>query len=76
MKLIKKITMENTEDGHNKVWIGHLFDNDLVVTEWGKIGYPTQNKSFPGAGEDFLNKKVLEKEKKGYSILAFLLSKI
>lgn len=69
MKLIKKIEMENTTDGHNKMWIGHLFDNDLVVTEWAKIGYPTQSKSFPNAGEEFLEKKVNEKLSKGYEII-------
>ncbi len=69
MKLIKKIEMENTSDGHSKIWIGHLFDNNLVVTEWGKIGYDTQSKSFPDAGEEFLNKKVAEKTKKGYELV-------
>lgn len=69
MKLIRKVEMQNTEDGHSKIWIGHLFDNDLVVTEWGKIGYDTQSKSFEKAGEEFLEKKIAEKIKKGYEIV-------
>ncbi len=69
MKLIKKVEMHNVSDGHCKQWIGHLFDNNLVVTEWGKLGYDTQSKSFPNAGLDFLEKKVKEKEKKGYEMV-------
>ncbi len=69
MKLLKKITMECTEDGHFKQWTGHLFDNNLVVCEWGPIGGNTQSKSFPNAGEIFLDKKVKEKERKGYEIV-------
>ncbi len=61
--------MQNVSNGHNKLWIGHLFDNDLVITEWGKIGYETQTKSFENVGEEFLTKKVNEKYKKGYELV-------
>lgn len=52
-----------------KEWYGYLFDNDDVKTEWGRVGeYKKQSKDFPGAGESFFDKKVREKEKKGYVI--------
>jgi predicted DNA-binding WGR domain protein len=67
MKLIDKIELTCTEDGHNKVWIGELYDNNTVITRWGKIGAANlQSKEFPNAGVEFLNKKSDEKYKKGY----------
>ncbi len=70
MKLIKKIEMECINDDSCKMWVGHLFDNGLVVTEWSRIGADTtQSKSFPNAGADFLEKKVAEKIKKGYQVV-------
>jgi hypothetical protein len=66
MKLIRKIKLENTNGGHNKEWIGELYDNHDVITRWGKIDSLLQSKLFPGMGEEFLNKKESEKLKKGY----------
>lgn len=67
MKLIRKITLENTQDNHFKVWHGELYDNDDVITRWGAIHADVlQSKMFPKAGKDFLNKKEHEKLKKGY----------
>jgi predicted DNA-binding WGR domain protein len=69
MKLIRKITLENTQDGHFKRWIGELYDDDTVITRWGRAELDDdtfQSKMFPKAGENFLNKKEREKLGKGY----------
>lgn len=66
MKLLRKITLENTEDGHFKEWVGELYDDDTVITRWGIIGNDLNSKMFPNAGEEFLNKKEKEKLRKGY----------
>ena len=68
--IVKEIRMENTSKGHSKMWIGYLYKDDTVVTEWGKIGYEMQSKEFPDAGKAFFDKKVKEKEKKGYIIVS------
>lgn len=71
--LTKKLTLICADDGstdgvqHNKVWHGELYDNDTVITKWGRVGYDLQSKEFPGAGESFLMKKEAEKIKKGYT---------
>jgi len=79
-KLIKKISLVCSDgagdiDGtqHNKVWFGELYDNDDVITRWGRIRNnleeSLQSKTFPGVGENFLIKKKAEKMsgKKGYT---------
>ena len=74
--LVKKITLVCADasgdiDGiqHNKVWYGELYDDDTVITRWGRVGYPLQSKTFPGKGESFLLKKREEKlgDRKGYT---------
>jgi len=66
-KIIKEITMINTEDSHSKVWRGILFKDNMVITEWGRLdAAELQFKEFPNAGEKFLDKKIAEKTKKGY----------
>ena len=74
--LLKKVTLVCADasgdiDGtqHNKVWYGELYDNDTVITRWGRVGYPLQSKEFPGKGETFLLKKKVEKlgDRKGYT---------
>jgi poly [ADP-ribose] polymerase 2/3/4 len=54
---------------HNKVWHGELYDDNKVITRWGRIGYDLQSKEFPNVGEAFLEKKIAEKKsgKKGYT---------
>lgn len=68
--VIKKINLENTSDGHSKEWHATLYDDNTVITEWGKIGANLSSKEFPFAtqadAEAFLVKKAMEKEKKGY----------
>jgi predicted DNA-binding WGR domain protein len=67
--LTKKLTLifSDAVDNHNKVWYGELYDNDDVITRWGRVGYDLQSKTFPGAGEGFLLTKEREKLKKGYT---------
>ena len=63
--LTKKLTLIFADAGdadgvqHNKVWYGELYDNNNVITRWGRVGYDLQSKEFPGVGESFL----LTKEK-------------
>lgn len=67
--LTKKLTLifSDAVDNHNKVWYGELYDNNDVITRWGRVGYDLQSKTFPGAGEEFLLTKEREKLKKGYT---------
>jgi len=69
-KEIKKIELTNTTEGHSKWWTGTLFDDNSVVTEWGKIGSVNGSKEFPFATTEeanvFLVKKSGEKIRKGY----------
>lgn len=67
--ITKKLTLifSDAVDNHNKVWYGELYDNDDVITRWGRVGYDLQSKTFPGAGEGFLLTKEREKLKKGYT---------
>lgn len=66
-KLVQKVTLVCSEikggTQHNKVWYGELYDNDDVITRWGRVGYDLQSKTFAGAGESFLLKKKAEKLK-------------
>lgn len=54
---------------HNKWWKIELLDDDSVVTSWARVGKSAQSKTFPNAGKRFLEKKIAEKIKKGYSKL-------
>lgn len=68
MKLKRKITLECVDGEHSKTWVGELYDDDTVITRWGRLDAEVlQSKMFPGAGEDFLNKKEKEKLKKNYT---------
>lgn len=64
-----KLIFAEADSNKNKVWIGTLYENGTVKTEWGRIGNSLQSKEFPGVGESYLRKKQAEKEKKGYSEL-------
>ncbi len=68
MKIIEELRFILTEIGcnQNKFWNVALFDNDDVVTEWGRVGYTGQSKTFAGVGRAFLQSKIREKEGKGY----------
>ncbi len=71
--LVRKITLIFADAGeadgtqHNKAWYGELYDNNDVITRWGRVGYDLQSKEFPGVGEGFLLTKEREKLKKGYT---------
>ncbi len=70
MQIIKQVKMHNTTEGHSKVWKGILYSNGTVMTEWGRLDQEfLQSKGFPNVGADFLEKKIEEKERKGYEIV-------
>jgi poly [ADP-ribose] polymerase len=66
--LIKEIRLIKTEVdcNANKFWNGQLFDDGTVKAEWGRVGYSGDSGEWQG-GEDYLNKKLKEKLKKGYT---------
>lgn len=69
MKLIRKINLICCDEPSYKRWIGELYDNETVITRWGRADVDDndlQSKMFPYVGESFLNKKEKEKLKKGY----------
>jgi poly [ADP-ribose] polymerase 2/3/4 len=51
---------------NNKFWNIRLLDNGDVITEWGRVGYSGDSKTFPNAGESFMRSKIKEKTRKGY----------
>lgn len=64
----KKFSCTNLGKNNNKYWNVTLYDNGDVFSEWGRQGHSarTQSKTWPGAGRSFMDKKIREKEKKGY----------
>ncbi len=68
MQTIEETRFILTEIGcnQNKFWNVALFDNDDVVTEWGRVGYTGQSKTFTAAGRAFMESKIREKSGKGY----------
>ncbi len=58
----KYIKSDCVTNNNNKWWTITLFDNDDVLTEWGRVGNAGQSKTFPSAGVSFLEKKCREKE--------------
>jgi poly [ADP-ribose] polymerase len=65
--IIKKVYLVKSDPvkNNNKFWKGTLFDSGDVLCEWGRVGDTGQSKTFPGAGESFLDKKVREKKSNG-----------
>ena len=64
--LTKMLVKTDVKENNNKFWEGTLFGNEDVLCRWGRVGADGQEKTFPGAGQKFLDSKVREKEKKGY----------
>lgn len=64
-----KLIFSEAEENKNKVWIGILYDNNDVETQWGRVGNSLQSKRFNGVGRHYLLKKKDEKIKKGYTEL-------
>jgi len=50
----------------NKFWNVTLYDNGDVMSEWGRQGKTSQSKIWNGVGRSFMEKKIAEKDKKGY----------
>lgn len=54
---------------NNKFWTFELYDDNSVVTKWGRVGDPGDQKSYqfgsPGEAEKFVNSKVREKTRDG-----------
>ena len=68
--LIKEIKLIKTEVGENanKFWTGQLFDDGKVKATWGRVGYSGDSGEWDG-GDSYLQKKIKEKVRKGYSEL-------
>jgi poly [ADP-ribose] polymerase 2/3/4 len=66
--LLKEVRLIKTEMGENanKWWNAQLFDDGTVKAQWGRVGYEGDSGEWSG-GETYLNKKVKEKTKKGYT---------
>lgn len=66
--LIKEVRLIKTEVGENanKFWNAQLFDDGKVKASWGRVGYAGESGEWDG-GEKYLDKKIKEKTKKGYS---------
>lgn len=65
-----EIVYINNQSQHNKYWSYEIRDSNTVDIKWGRIGGSgdSQSKSFNNSSElqRFINKKIKEKEKKGY----------
>jgi poly [ADP-ribose] polymerase 2/3/4 len=62
----KQLISVDVGENKNRWWKGELYDNGDVVTSWGRVGSHSE-KTFPGAGKHFLDKKFREKLRKGYT---------
>lgn len=62
----KKFSCTKLGKNANKFWNVTLYDNDDVMSEWGRQGSTQQSKTWYGVGRPFMNKKIAEKGKKGY----------
>ena len=62
----KKFSCTKLGSNNNKFWNVTLYDNDDVMSEWGRQGKTSQSKTWPGVGRSFMEKKIEEKNKKGY----------
>lgn len=69
MSVVEKRRFINVEVGENmnRFWDVELHDNDDVVTYWGRVGVNITDKRFPSAGRSFMEKKIREKIRKGYT---------
>ena len=62
----KKFSCTKLGSNANKFWNVTLYDNDDVMSEWGRQGKTPQSKTWCGVGRSFMDKKISEKNKKGY----------
>jgi poly [ADP-ribose] polymerase len=54
------------KNNNNKSWNIELYDDNTVITRWGRVGDALQSKTFPGSGLSSFESKCREKERKGY----------
>ena len=62
----RKFSCTKLGNNNNKYWNVTLYDNDDVMSEWGRQGKTKQSKTWHGVGRSFMEKKIAEKDKKGY----------
>jgi len=55
-----------SKDNSNKFWEAWLEDDGSVRTRWGRVGGSAQEKTYPGKGANFFDKKCREKMGRGY----------
>ena len=74
IKEVRLIMVENGKDpktgelrNNCKYWNAKLYDDDQVHAEWGRVGCENPDSGTWGGGQSYLDKKVREKEKKGYT---------
>ena len=70
MATIETIQLIFSDLGKNsyKVWKGELHDDGRVVSHFGAVGAAMQSCDYGCVGKSFLDKKVREKQKKGYAL--------
>jgi len=61
-----KLIKSEVESNNNKWWTGMLYDDGTVKATWGRVGYAGDEGEWSG-GQAYLDKKVREKLKKGYT---------
>jgi len=71
----RMLVLTSVEDNNNKFWEATLLSDDTVDCRWGRVGTSGQSKSFPGAGQKYIDSKIREKEKKGYKEMQVVGSK-
>lgn len=58
-----------SENQHNKFWFYEIDGNDVII-KWGRVGSTSTSKTYKFSNSyllnSFINKKVMEKKKKGY----------
>lgn len=62
----KKYSLTNLGNNNNKFWNVTLYDDGTVTSVWGRQGKTSQSKTWHGVGRSWMEKKIREKEKKGY----------
>ena len=65
----QRFILTECDENHNKWWEIELLDNNDIITRWARVGNDPQSKTFIGVGKSFMDKKIREKTKKGYSPL-------
>ena len=74
--LIKEVRLIMAENGidaktgkprnNYKFWVGKLYDDDMVHANWGRVGETGDSGEWAG-GQSYLDKKIKEKFRKGYT---------